>query len=282
MAHTASGDLDHLTARIEQGQRKAVVRTAVLSIGTVAAAALVLFFTLREIVDARQQLGAVNSQIATANTAKQSAQTALKTTQDALKAAETRATTRAQQVNALEGKLTVAQKALGDSQKALGESQKALTESQSALAESKKALAEALNLGKSVYKLNWGELKMMFVEFGSAAPILDVIAGIKDRTHWGMSNSPAGGYNSPGFALLVLHKLNKIPANGTLAGLARDNGAPNIGDVVVYESGYHMFYFRDHERREFVVGMTPFGVTALNYEFGSKRVGVIHTGFGQR
>jgi len=28
--------------------------------------------------------------------------------------------------------------------------------------------------------------------------------------------------------------------------------------------------------------MTPFGVTALNYEFGSKRVGIIYTGFAQR
>jgi hypothetical protein len=153
---------------------------------------------------------------------------------------------------------------------------------QKALADSKKALAEALDLGKYVYKLNWGETKMMFVEFGSAAPILEVVTNLKGRVHWGMSNTQAGGYNSPGFATLVMQQLHKLPIGGNLDSLPRDNGTPNVGDIVVYDSGYHMFYFRDHDRREFVLGMTPFGVTALNYEFGSKRVGIIHTGFAQR
>ena len=282
MANTASVNLEHLSERIEQGQRKAVIRTIVLSILTVAVAALFLVFTLREIEDARQQLSTVNSQIATANAAKESAQAAFKTAQDALKSAqdalksaEARATTLAQQVSALDAKLNDAQKSLADSQRALADSQKAL-------ADSKKALAEALDLGKYVYKLNWGETKMMFVEFGSAAPILEVVTNLKGRVRWGMSNTQAGGYNSPGFATLVMQQLHKLPVNGNLDSLPHDNGTPNVGDIVVYDSGYHMFYFRDHDRREFVLGMTPFGVTALNYEFGSKRVGIIHTGFAQR
>ena len=207
MANTASVNFDHLSARIEQGQRKAVIRTIVLSISTVAVAALFLVLTLREIEDARQQLSTVNSQISAANAAKQSAQAALKTTQDDLKSAEARATLLTQQVSTLDAKLNGAQKALADLQKAL--------------AELKKALADALDLGKYVYKLNWGEMKMMFVEFGSAAPILEVIANLKERTHWGMSNTHAGGYNSPGFATLIMQQLHKLPADGSLGSPCR-------------------------------------------------------------
>ena len=268
MANTSSVNFDHLSARIEQGQRKAVIRTIGLSVLTVAVAAIFLVFTLREIEDARQQLSTVNSQISAANAAKQSAQAALKTAQDALKSAEARATMLTQQVSTLDAKLSGAQKALADSQKALAE----IEESPRRGVGPRQIRLQA-QLGRDE-----DDVRRVWV----SRPILEVVANLKERVHWGMSNTQAGGYNSPGFATLVMQQLHKLPADGNLSSLPHDNGAPNIGDIVVYESGYHLFYFRDHERREFVVGMTPFGVTALNYDFGSKRVGIIHTGFGQR
>ena len=243
---------NELTRRIEQGHRKALVRTFVLSFMTVAIAAVFLVFILRELERANQQLETVNNQISVANAAVEKAQTELKTAQDALQAAVGRATTLQDQVVALEAQL----------------------------ATSKKALAEALDLGKYVYKLDWRELKMMYVENGPAVEVLDVIQHLKDQVHWGMSNTQAGGYNSPGFAKLILQKLRRLPADADLASLpSQDPGPPNAGDVVVYESGYYLFYFRDHEKREFVVGMTPFGVASLNYDFGVKRTAILRTGF---
>ncbi len=274
MASTASAGFDNLTSRIEQGQRQSLVRTIVLSLATVGVAGIVLFYTLNKIEEARSQLASVETQIKAANAAKASAVTELQTTQasltktqEALKAAEANASKLTQQVSALEGKL--------------GSAQKALDESQQALASTQKALAEAADLKRHVYALNWGETKMMFVEFGDASRILEVITNLESRTHWGLSNTMAGGYTSPGFAQLVLAQLHKLPANGSLAGLPHDSGAPNIGDLVTYEGGYALFYFRDHAQKEFVIGMTPFGVTALTYDFGTKRTGVIRTGFGQ-
>ena len=47
---------------------------------------------------------------------------------------------------------------------------------------------------------------------------------------------------------------------------------PRTGDLVFYPAGYAMFYFADPSEGPFVVGMTPFGVTALKSDF-AKPVG---------
>jgi len=109
--------------------------------------------------------------------------------------------------------------------------------------------------------------------------VLEVIEQRRQDVHWGMANTPEGGYNSPGFARLVWQQLGRQPA---FEQLPRDNADPHPGDIVIYESGYHLYFFRDYQQNPFVVGMTPFGITALNYDFGVKRVAVLHTGLETR
>jgi membrane-associated HD superfamily phosphohydrolase len=262
---------DRLSERVQQQQRKALFRTLLLSIATIAIAGLFLFFTYRKIDDAHQQLNvahqqlnAVKGQIDEANAKRDQAQASLKATQDDLKAAETRAATQVQQVKSLEAQLAEAQKALADSRQEL--------------TKAKEQLDEALDLQQYIYPLKWGELKPMYTLYGQGAFALQVIYELKDIVHWDRTNDPAqSAYNSPGFAALVLRQLHRLPAGG-LAALPRDMGTPNVGDIVVYEGGYHLFYFRDSSGTEFVVGMTPFGVTALHSDFGSKIMGVLRTG----
>lgn len=261
MSRSERADFDALSLRIEQGHRKALVRTIVLCVATVMVAAFVLQFTLREIWDANLKLDTVNTQIAAADVANKKAQ-------DDLKAAQA-------QVIALQARVTELNSQVTQSQAQI----KTLS---GQLADSKKALAEALNLEKQVYNLKWDDLKAMFVEYGPASEVLDVIHNVKNNVHWGMSNTAAGGYNSPGFAALVLQQLHRLPASGGLASLPRENGPPNAGDIVVYDSGYYLFYFRDRANKEFVIGMTPFGVVSLNYDFGVVRAGVLRTGFPAR
>jgi hypothetical protein len=215
-----------------------------------------------------------------------------------------RASSLFQEVKSLEAQLADTKKALTASQQKLLESQKALADSQQQLveaqaqaaktkaelakandelAQAKEDLSEALDLEQYIYHLNWGELKPMYMEYGSAAEILHVINDLKDDVHWNSINDPTEkAYNSPGFATLVLHKLGRLPANDTLAKLPRDTGPANVGDIVVYEGGYHLFYFRNRSNEQFVVGMTPFGVTALTYDFGSKIIDVLRTGLSTR
>lgn len=238
---------DQLSQRIERGHRKALVRTFLLSFATVVVAAAFLVFTLRELERANQQLSKVNKEISDAIDAKEKAQAELKSAQDDLGSAVTQAKTLQEQVDAL-----------------------------------KAELAEAHNLSKHVYKLDLPELKMMSVEYGRAVEALEWIEKLKDQVHYTVSNTSTGGYSSPGFARLILQKLGRMRADSDLAILPQDGGPPNVGDIVVYESGFHLFYFRDHTRREFVVGMTPLGVVSLDYDFGAKRTAILRTGLSSK
>lgn len=253
MAMAQELNIEDLNRRIELGQRKALWRTFGLSVVTVGAAVLVLLFTLREIEGANRKLAAANAeldsvslQIAVTNDARAKAEADLAT-----------AITQSATLQAEVGDLTAQ------------------------LDETKKALAEALDLKKHVYKLEWDQLKMMYATYGEAAELLGKIMDLRESTQWDMSNTPERGYNSPGFAALVLNKSGHAPADGSLSSLPRDAGKPNVGDIILYAGGYHMFFFRDQQRREFVVGMTPFGVEALNYDF-ARRSAVLRTGFPQR
>ena len=60
--------------------------------------------------------------------------------------------------------------------------------------------------------------------------------------------------------------------------LDRDDGRPKQGDIILYNGGYAMFYFRDSNNVEFVLGMTFRGIVALKADCGAKCRGVIRTG----
>jgi hypothetical protein len=264
-----------LDRRIERAHRTALVRTVVLSVAVVAAAAAFLSFIVQQAERANTRLQELNTQIDTAKTAAAAADARVAT-------ANAQAARAAERVASAEAAHAKAEAELKTAQDQTAKLQQQITELEGKLAASQKALAEALDLQKNVYKLNWDELKMMAAESGAAAQLLEKIFGQKDRVRWGMSNTPAGGYNSPGFATLILQQVNRLPAGRSLNELPRGDGPPRLGDVVVYESGYSLFFFRDHLRREFVIGMTPLGVLALNYDFGSRRVAVLRTGLSNR
>jgi hypothetical protein len=83
-----------------------------------------------------------------------------------------------------------------------------------------------------------------------------------------------GGFNSPGFASLVLSQqmppraLNLLPPT--------DN--PGNGDILTYEGGLEMFYFPSTGvAPPFVIGMTSIGIASLDPNF-AKRTGAFATG----
>lgn len=243
LSPSPSLDYEQLNRRIEAGHRRSLVSTIILSIATLVVAGGLLAFTGYEIKQANRQLGEVQGKITQANQANESAQSELKKTQDQLRAA-------------------LAQ----------------VTDLQSQLDAAKKQLSDALDLSKHAYTLHWDDLKLLYVQNGNAGEVLVKIEQLRNNVKWGMANTPAGGYNSPGFAELVLKQLGRVPNGTSLANLPRDDGPPRAGDIVVYASGYSLFYFRDQNQKEFVVGMTPLGVLSLNYDFGIKRETVLHTG----
>jgi hypothetical protein len=284
---TTSG-LEPLDLRIERAHRTALVRTVVLSVAVVVAAAAFLWFITNQAERANARLHDLNAQI---ETAKMAAATA-----DArVAAANAQANQAAQRVAAAEAARAKAEAELKTAQDARAKAEAELKTAQEQLAaavdqtaklrqqisELEAKLKSAFDLQKHVYKLNWDELKMIAADNAGAAGLLERLMQ-KNKTPWDMSNTDARGYNSPGFATLILRQMNLLPAGRAIADLPRREGAPHPGDVVLYDGGFALFYFRDHQRREFVIGMTPSGVLALNYDFGVRRGAVLNTGLSPR
>jgi hypothetical protein len=71
------------------------------------------------------------------------------------------------------------------------------------------------------------------------------------------------GFNSPGYANYLL----RLTAHPPLEQLHPRIGEPKNGDIITYQGGYTMFYFRV-QGKTFVIGMTPEGILSLNPQFG--------------
>jgi hypothetical protein len=88
--------------------------------------------------------------------------------------------------------------------------------------------------------------------------------------------SPEVGFDSPSFAVHMINKYasTKIPSDDRykIREILPPTSNPKVGDIVYYENGYAMFYFK-YRNQPFVVGMTPIGLASLNFDFGPKRQG---------
>lgn len=262
----ATDRFDDLDERIVRRERSSLVRTILASLIVIAVAAAFLWYTLRELNEASARLSSVKAELGTVQQDLATAQSQRdKAAQEATAAARARdAAVEAQQK---------AESETAALQQQVGELTQQVTDLEA-------ALKESLNLEKHVYNLNFDDLKSMYAVDTGAADLLSAIAGMRSQVRWSIRNSAAeGAFNSPGFAAFVLERMGR---GSSLANLPRDKGPPHPGDIVTYASGYHLFFFRDIDGKEFVLGMTPFGLLALNYEFGVKRGDVLRTGISQQ
>jgi len=237
--------LEDLQRAVARRNKRSFAVTALISLAIVSVAAILLMSTLSAVRDANRQL--------------EQTQTKLLDTGNTL--------------TELEQQLVAKKVALDSAAADIAKLQSEIERLRAELAEKSKELQEAVDLGQFTYQLDWGDAKSMYSYNPGAADALVAIVDLRGNTEWGMANTPEGGYNSPGFAQLVLSRIGR-PG---LAELPKDSGPPQPGDIVVYRSGYHLFYFEDQSHRPFVVGMTPFGVTALSYDFGVEKIAVLHT-----
>jgi hypothetical protein len=94
------------------------------------------------------------------------------------------------------------------------------------------------------------------------------------------------GFDSPNFAAFVLRDQNLLGNQqnaNLLANISRIwKQSPAVrqpfpGDLAFYPDGYVFFYFEDRFRGPFIIGMTSFGILALDFKFakplGYRRVG---------
>lgn len=144
-------------------------------------------------------------------------------------------------------------------------------------------LQESALYVRHVYNLDWRNMKLILSQFGHAGRALEIIGGLRDQNaHWGLANTLQEGFTSPGFAAYVLARSGAQSAD--LSTLSARSGPPHPGDLIFYESGYAMFFFRDNPRTgpvDFVVGMTPYGIASLERDFGVAQQSVRVTPFSE-
>src|SRR2546428_9231684 len=254
---TPGDQLPVLLECIERQEKSARIRHVLYSLPPVALTVLLLGYTASSVRNAQKQV-------------------------DALK---TEATTYTTQIDTLkkntESYKTQSQSLQGDAENYKNQ----VTELQAQLAETQKALSEAVNLSRAVRTIDYVNAKELASRFpGSESLLLDILELRQRRIKWKLGGqSPQEGFDSPSFAMYILRQKRASgiePRPGVppaQASRSLDDRPPPIthrrtGALVFYPAGYAMFYFADPREGPFVLGMTPFGITALKSDF-AKPVG---------
>lgn len=289
-------DIDELEARIAKGERRSLLRTSVISVIPVAAAVVFLLFTLQQIESAGSRLEKVRSELETAQVeierANEQREAAIRIAEaaaeerDEMLALRERAEEEVQQYVDRAAQLQNQIASLEQESKQYQERYQEQLERSRALAEElaevTARLEQAVAFQTNVYDLDWTDVKDIASRMEEAGELLVRIDEFRQEgVTWGLDNTIAGGFTSPGFAGFILQQMQgqgTASYGATLSNLETRRGSPQLGDVVLYESGYAMFYMQDYQGTPFVVGMTPIGILALEFEFGPKILEVRNTG----
>ena len=174
---------------------------------------------------------------------------------------------------ALNGQLTQLQGQYQSVVKLKADADKAAADSQARVAELQKRLDQIYDFVPHIVPISEIDEKMAYGALGERGfRIFQMaIADAHQKVPFGGANTPAGGFTSPGYAEYLLSKIGIARPAGALK---PREGAPQNGDIITYQPAYYMFYFRIPDaHKEFVIGMTPEGVLALEPNFGT-RMGV--------
>ena len=249
--------LPALIERIERREKSARIRGVLYSLLPVALTVVLLGYAASSVRNAQKQM-------------------------DALK---TEATTYTTQIDTLKKNAETYQ-TQSQSRQGNAETYKTqVTELQAQLAEAQKTLSEAVNLSRAVRTIDSANAKELASRFpGSESLLLDLLDLRQRRFKWKLGGqSPQEGFDSPSFAMYMLKQKRasgiELRPGESLAEASRSlydklppTTQPRTGDLVFYPAGYAMFYFADPRDGPFVLGMTPFGITALKSDF-AKPVG---------
>ncbi|HYQ58494.1 MAG TPA: hypothetical protein VEP89_14230 [Draconibacterium sp.] len=154
-----------------------------------------------------------------------------------------------------------------------------LSEKADSIAEMRKVMELAVNYKNKRYEFNFAVDKELYSRYPKQAEMLSAIRSMieEGQVGWELGgNSQETGFDSPSFASFMInrHSKTKVEAQNRyqLQNELTTSSSPEVGDIVFYEHGYAMFYF-EYRNRPFVVGMTPLGLSSLQYDFGPKRLG---------
>jgi len=251
------GELPVLLERIERREQHALRRAVLYSLLPVALTVLLLGYTASSVQTAQKQVDALKTEASTYTTQIDTLKKDTETYKVQAQTAQTDAENFKNQV----------------------------TELQAQLAETQKTLSEAVNLSRAVRTIDYVNAKELASRFpGSETLLLDILDLRQRRIKWKLGGqTPQEGFDSPSFATFILKQKRasglELKSGESVLDASRDlynrlpaTNQPKTGDLAFYPAGYAMFYFQDQREGNFVLGMTPFGITALKADF-AKPVG---------
>ena len=254
---TPGDQLPVLLERIERREKSARSRAVLYSLLPVGLTVVLLGYTASSVRNAQQQVDALKAEASTYTTQIDTLKKNTETYKDQ------------------------AQSQQGDAEKYKNQ----VTDLQAQLAEVQKSLSEAVNLSRSVRPLDYANAKELASRFpGSESLLLDILELRQRRIKWKLGGqTPQDGFDSPSFAMYILKQKRvsgtELRPGESVSDVSRDlynrlppTTQPKTGDLAFYPGGYAMFYFQDQREGSFVLGMTPFGITALKSDF-AKPVG---------
>lgn len=154
-----------------------------------------------------------------------------------------------------------------------------ISEKADSIAEMRKVMELAVNYKDKRYEFNYAVDKQLYSRYPKQTQMLSEMRDMIEsgQVKWKLGgNTPETGFDSPSFASFMInrHAKTKVDAQNRyqLRTELTTSSSPEVGDVVFYEHGYAMFYFEYHNK-PFVVGMTPLGLSSLQYNFGPQRLG---------
>ena len=137
----------------------------------------------------------------------------------------------------------------------------------------------AVNYRNKRYEFNYAIDKELYSLYPKQTEMLSEMRGMiqAGKVKWKLRGySPDIGFDSPSFATFMInrHSNTEIPGNERykIMTILPPTENPEVGDIVFYEHGYAMFYF-EYGNKPFVVGMTPLGLTSLQFDFDVPRLG---------
>lgn len=278
-------DILLLTENVEKRERTARRRAVVYSLIPVVLALSLLIVISIQIRNAALQLNQANSRLSLAQTELQQSSKQFAVVQNELQQVRDQLSTSQKELKDSQDRLNQTNEELSRSQLEVDKLQNKVDQLNKELNEITNQLKYATDFKKYEFSGNLPlTIKQLCTDYNAQCALLIDIAFKKGDIGWKLNGtSPNEGFDSPGFAAYMLNEyrdqafilsiMPPIPSNPTqddlqkLLGLEIDLQPPGIGDMVYYEAGYTMFYFKDEQGEPYVIGMTPLGILALKADF---------------
>ena len=162
-------------------------------------------------------------------------------------------------------------------EKTVGKLEKNIQDLERNVNELETRIRETTVFDRNRYQLNWDNSKLLItgVNLKAGYIIEDIFEMKHSGVGWKLGGySPEVGFDSPSFAAYMLNKHNLLKIDASqryrLPELLPETENPQSGDLIFYESGYVMFFFKDSYEHPFCIGMTPLGIVSLEINFGPR------------